>query len=328
MSQSEPQSRADHQKAAVLLDRIFSGEQTAAGLGGQRMLQLQRHVADCEACRARFDRLALSDRALLGDVAEPGGFERGFRDASVMGAIDELLAEEQDGQASGESGADVVAMPQGSGWQRLAMPLAAAAALALIVAGGIWASGDMDPLSGSSAEDQFQPRSVAQPDEQRSYQKPQIELFCARDAEGDVQFQGSSDAAFGLLVCPRDSRLTFGYKSADPQLGHVAVFGVDAAGNAYWYGPSPARSEPWAIEAQEKITPGGDTIELAVNHEPGTVRVYALFTPEPMQFSELDALLARKDKPALFETADFTRDDFDGAWASETFEVVAEEGGR
>jgi hypothetical protein len=328
MSETNHKSRADHDEAAVLLDRLFAGEQTAAGLGGERVLEIQRHAAECEACRRRFDRLALADRALLGldDTDEPGDFEREFRDASVVSAIDELLAEEQGADASVE-GADVVPMPQRSGWQRLAMPLSAAAALVLIIAGGIFASDGLDPLGSDAAHDgDFQPRSVAQPDDRRAYQKPQIELFCARESAGDVQFQGSSDAPFGLLGCPNHSRLKFAYASPDPELRHVAFFGVNPAGAIYWYGPSPTRSEPWAISPREKMGPVGDTIELEVNHEPGTVRVYALFTPEPMRYSQLASLLERKDKPSLFEMSSFSREDFDGAWATETFKVVAEEG--
>lgn len=332
MSQTNPQSQADHQEAAVVLDRIFTGEQTTAGPGGPRVLEVQRHIAECDACRRRFDQLAMADRALLGgaDHRASGGFERGFRDAAVMGAIDDLLAAEKGVEDGGQADADVVAFPGSSAWQRLATPLSAAAALVLVIGAGIWASGGLDPLGGTptgSNGDEFQPRTATPVERARAYQRPEIELFCARGAGADMQFQGSRDAPFGLLSCPNDATFQIGYRSSDPALRYAAFFGVDPNGAIYWYGPSPVREESWPVQPHEKITPVGDTIELDVNHQPGQVRVYALFTPEPMRYPALDRMLERADTGALFESGDFEGAGFDGAWATEVFEVV-EEGGR
>lgn len=341
MSQANPHNQADHEMAAALLDRLFTGEQTAAGLGGERVLEVQRHIASCDACRGRFDELAVADRALLGrdEDGRPGDFEREFRDASVMGAIDALLEEEQGlfeeqstEQSGADGGAEVVELPgRSSRWQRLAMPLAAAAALLLIAGAGVWISSDVDPLAGGDqpgvGSDQFQPRTASPPARSSDYRKPSIELFCARDVGDDVQFQGSADAPFGLLSCPKDSRIKFGYQSTDPKLRHAAFFGVDRAGTIYWYGPSPAREESWQIQSRPEITPVGETVELGVNHAVGDVRVYGLFSPEPIDFDEMDRMLSRADESGLFESGEFDERGFEGAWATETFEVV-EEGER
>jgi hypothetical protein len=330
MSQTNPKTRADHEMAAVVLDRLFAGEQTAAGLGGERALGVQRHIAECDACRRRFDELAVTDRVLLGDAdaSTPGDFEREFRDACVMGAIDEMLADENREEEHG--GATVFSMPERSIWQQVARPLAAAAVILVVVGASIWAPsndflGTDDPAGTSN--DSFQPRSAKRVEDARGYEKPRIELFCARQVDGDVQFQGSSDAPFGLLSCPNDAKFKFGYSSTDPDLRHAAFFGVDRTGELYWYGPSPTREQPWRIQPDEKIGPVGDTIELGVNHRPGQVRVYGLFTPEPLEFSELEAMLASADTASLFESGHFAQMNFEGAWATETFEVV-EEGRR
>ncbi|MGM0555736.1 MAG: hypothetical protein ACQEVA_05070 [Myxococcota bacterium] len=333
MSQTNPQTPAKHEMAAVVLDRLFTGDQTAAGLGGERVLDVQRHIAECDACRRRFDRLAESDRALLGraDDGVPGEFERDFRDASVLGAIDEMLAQEQpNGQQATDGGATVVSLTERSTWQRLAMPLVSAAIVLFVVGVSIWApNNDFIRIGGSdgASDEAFQPRSATRVGDTRAYEKPRIELFCARQVDGDVQFQGSSDAPFGLLSCPDDAKFKVGYSSTDSNLRHAAFFGVDRAGELYWYGPSPTRVQPWRIQPHEKISPVGDTIDLGVNHEPGPVRVYGLFTPEPVEFGELESMLRASDTAALFESGDFTQFDFEGAWATETFEVV-EEGAR
>ena len=167
--------------------------------------------------------------------------------------------------------------------------MVAAAIVLFVVGASIWAPSTMDIIGDEDPGGDFQPRTTTPVDVANSYDKPEIELFCALDVDQDVRFQGSADAPFGVLSCPKTAKFKVGYRSSDPALKYAAFFGVDQEGVVYWYGPSPVREESWPVQPREKITPVGDTIELDVNHRPGRVRVYALFTPEPMRHAALES---------------------------------------
>lgn len=105
--------------------------------------------------------------------------------------------------------------------------------------------------------------------------------FPAQDTPND-SLAGPSPA------CRIDDVVQFAYSNsasdAGPTFEYLFLFGVDERLEPLWYYPHPqeAQSVPIATgrDAVNVPLPGG--VRLGVNHRPGIVRVYGLFTKEPL----------------------------------------------
>jgi hypothetical protein len=92
------------------------------------------------------------------------------------------------------------------------------------------------------------------------------------------------------------AELAFAYRNTHGTK-HLMVLGVDEHGNIYWYHPSwtDPRSNPLAIPIQ----PGDDLKELpvAITHvlKGLQLRIYAIFTDEPLSVREVESMLKRGD---------------------------------
>lgn len=217
--------------------------------------------------RARFNELALADRALGGD------FEARSGEAMFLGALDAMLSEEAEEQAPQPISLD-------EHRARRSTPRWALAAVALIAVGATVVLFGNEP-----ADDEFQARaSVAST---RDYVAPQVEVFCVeRDANGEVTFRGAEESALATVRCPIGAEIKLAVRNADAELRFVALFASQGQ-DLRWYGPTPVAPEPIAIHHGDAPLPVGETIRLDVNHEPGTVRVVGVFTEKPMAWQQL-----------------------------------------
>jgi hypothetical protein len=91
--------------------------------------------------------------------------------------------------------------------------------------------------------------------------------------------------------CDLDGTLSFAYRVAPEHMGVLSLFGVDSEGNVNYYAPTPVDPDP--IE----VLPGGwrpvsMSIELPVNHQVGSVRLFALLSPRAPTVDEIDAMAA------------------------------------
>lgn len=129
------------------------------------------------------------------------------------------------------------------------------------------------------------------------------------------------DAACGLPPrsaadhgCELGDRLGFAYRWPAPAAdggtlarGYLSLFGVGHDGELLYYAPTPVdpavaverrstREAPW--DAWRSL---GFTVNLAVNHEPGTIRVYALLSARAPTVSTIEALAhaLAEQEPAL-----------------------------
>jgi hypothetical protein len=94
--------------------------------------------------------------------------------------------------------------------------------------------------------------------------------------------------------CLSSDFLTFSYRLRQSEAGHeskmeISIFGVDASGDPLYYLPTPDFGETLRIERDAWQALPFST-HLAVNHEAGRVRVFALAAARMLTIAEIDAL--------------------------------------
>lgn len=95
--------------------------------------------------------------------------------------------------------------------------------------------------------------------------------------------------------CARDEELTFAVRVSNSLgAGHVSLFGIAESGDSLYYAPTPAEPAAIAIDPRDAGTwrGVGFGVRLGVNHEPGAVRVFAIFTPRSVSVAQVDAWTA------------------------------------
>lgn len=275
----------------TFIDRLFVEGDDVATVDAMAAADALR--ADDDA-RAYYDEVARLDAALGGDL------ERRFGEALFLGRLDAMLAEER--QASG-------AVPVAANTNR---PIGALVAVAALVMFGL------APVlfETSQPRDELQARSAVAPPS--SFQTPEFEVFCVDRDEGSVVFAGPTEFEFGTVRCRRDQEIKLAARSPDPRLHYAAFFGIAADATLYWYGPSPAVSEPFEVKPASRIAPIGETIRLGTNHEPGPVRIVGMFTERPLDFEDIEVLVRRN--AMNLRDGDFEIPD--GVVVRKTFEVT------
>lgn len=216
--------------------------------------ELRDHLRGCSACRARYDRVALAERMLGGGPAALG--------RPSQASLDRIGAAVLDGAA-----------PPARGWQRLvqwfaptprwAAGLAVAAALVLIPFA----------LRAPTSDPGFQARGGA-PQERTAG----LRAFCLDD--GGVTPR-----------CTRQDQLRLTVSNAG-RFQRVFLVGLDDEWAPKWYAPRPPEIQ--SVAAPEGVdVPVGPAVRLGVNHDPGKVRVYALFSDVPVTMPEVEAAAER-----------------------------------
>lgn len=301
-------TQISHDTAGRALEALFVGRDADEVFDELSATAVYRHLRECDACRKRYDALALAERGLLCDASssdpEPiegdaGDFETAFGEASFGEALDVMLeAEQAEAPEDDEDLAEVVPVDSKPGFLRGGRArLAAAAAVVLAAAGLFWFS---PALFEGRADSEFAPRSATAPDEGDRAQ-PEVEVFCAERSAQEVDLTGADRSPMGLVGCPIDAEIQLAYRNPVDEFSYAAFFGVDQRGTIYWYGPTPAAREPVPAEVSSELEPVGESIRLEVNHRVGSVRVIGLFSDEPIDFEALERRVERFDTEALHE---------------------------
>ena len=110
-----------------------------------------------------------------------------------------------------------------------------------------------------------------------------IEVLCA--ANGSRSFAAVSDGA-----CSPHDVMAVTHRvdeTAAPDARYLTVFGVGHKGTVHYYAPTPDASPPVVVD-RGQWSANDVVVRLEVNHDPGTVRVYALLSPFPATVEEID----------------------------------------
>lgn len=232
---------------AAEVTRLFAGQ-----LPGERAELLQAHFGRCQGCAALRDELGTLTARLRHD---PGEFED-------EAAIDEVMTLVRMGKA--DRPVVVERRPSfWSSWQSwLVVPVTAAATVLLML------------TLQSPEHDGFQSRGAATEQLDRWVS---VQAFRS-SAGGYAPVEGTLAA---------DDALAFTYLNRAKQpLRYLAVVGVDARGEVFWYYPpgTAIRSAAEPVELPEQV-----------QHDlkPGALRIFGLFSVEPLAQPALEAELKR-----------------------------------
>lgn len=159
-------------------------------------------------------------------------------------------------------------------WMAGVLALAAAAALVVVINPSATTEVEDDGFAARGAGDE---RGLA------------IDVLCPQKAGAAARNGLVPAAEYG---CGLDGTLSFAYR-VDPsaQGGSLSLFGVDAAGDVLYYAPTPDSSA--GVDASPGTwTPLPIVVQLDVNHEPGSLVVYGLVSPQVPTVAQIDAMAA------------------------------------
>jgi hypothetical protein len=242
-----------------------------------KMAQLRGHLAGCPSCQQRFNRVMLASRLLDGGpraLDRPSELELSWVESAVLERT-RLVPDS--------------APATRSMFLRWATGLAAtAAALAIVIPLALRSGSAPSPLTG-----ELQARGAkARPD-------PGVGLraFCI-DAPTE---EGAKPRIVGLEPTPAGARpprcsvkalLKLAYTNRS-KLGYLFLVGLDRKHRIKWYEPHPPAKASIAAEPSAADKPLSRAIRLEVNHQPGPVRIFALFSHSPIQALEIEQAVAR-----------------------------------
>jgi len=264
---------------SLLLHRRSIGRAVAGELSPRAETALRAHLRSCARCRDHYDRLASAAEAI---AVVPGGRIGQER------ARQRLLAALEGGSAPAAP-ASVPAATRARRWWRATLLVApAAAALLLFV-----------------RSERTQKRAVERPVPEVTWRgggaspttpAPTLLVYASRKdpagGHGPVRIVAELPASGEGRVSLSDY-VQFSVRGlAAPAF--ITVVGFDAAGGLHVYAPRPGGA---AAPLPPSATPVavGPSIDLQRAHRPGPLRLYALFSPEPIDEARLRAAGARID---------------------------------
>jgi hypothetical protein len=232
--------------------------------------KLRAHLRGCEPCRNRYNRVVLAERMLH------GGPQRAFEPSPLE--LDRI--------------SDALFPAEQSAWQRTLqwfrptqrwMSVSMAAAVLLLIpflALNNRPAPPRGPEGSSGPVELFQSRGGL-PGEAR---QAGLRAFCLDgdkvvplDQKGPQPGRCERNAQLKLAVSNPGS-----YKS-------VFLVGMDDDHTPKWYAPKPPVDQSVPAPAGIQDTPVGGAVRLQVNHGPGRVRIFALFSDKPVRAPEVES---------------------------------------
>jgi hypothetical protein len=233
--------------------------------------KLRHHLHGCEPCRDRYNRVVHAERMLH------GGPEKAFEPSPLE--LDRICG--------------AVLPVEKSAWQRTlqwfrpthywaASALAAAAIFLLIpmLSNQPLNTHPPEPKGSSGPVELFQARGGV-PAEAR---QAGLRAFCL---EGDkvepLESKGSQPPR-----CERSSQLKLAVSNPGSYKS-VFLVGMDDDHAPKWYAPKPPGAESVPAPAGIQDQPVGGAVKIGINHGPGRVRIFALFSDKPVRAPEVES---------------------------------------
>lgn len=262
------------------IDRLLVDEELAP----RKMARLRDHVAGCDACRVRYNKIMLASRLFH------GGPEALTQPSS--GEVDRVRQ-----QLFAPRVRLVPDPPLRRRLLRFALGLAAAGAAAAVVL-PIVMNRDTQPID-SSGRGELQARGAA--DRSKLGSTVGLRALCILRAGGMRDLGGAnSDRRCGL-----GDKLTFVYTNnpaakKKTTLSYLAIVGVDERFGVDWYWPRNGPSGPAKNGVIDE--PSGKIVRLQ-GQRAGLLRVFALFSSAPITAQELAQAARRASVAGSIETA-------------------------
>lgn len=265
---------------ASLIDKLLVHD-----LSPTKMSELRGHLASCEACQHRYNRVVLASRLLDGgpDALElPSDRELGWVGQAVLERA-RLVPDSAPARRSVLRW--VVAAATAAVVVAIALPLA-------LRTSGPPSSQGPRPGPGVAHTEEFQARGApAQPS-----QKVGLRAFCihrqARDAQAPLVFEAASVQSATTPACQVSDVMRFAYTNRS-KMAHLFLVGIDEKYRIKWYEPHPPRMTSIPVRAEVVDEPLSRAVRLKVNHAQGKVRLFAIFSPEPLHAAQVKQAVAK-----------------------------------
>lgn len=269
-----------HERYIRLIDEMIVGD-----VGTSDWNELNAHLSGCTSCRGRYDRVSLAERMLHGGPAalnKPSSSTLKRLEGAIVGAVAAPTP-------AWQRAVHLIKVFAPS--QRWAVGVAAAAAVAVLIP-FLVRSPTPPPIGQSSGG--FQTRG-ATPTHERT---AGLRAFCIGD-EGVTP------------RCARTTQLRLTVSNSG-KFQRVFLVGFDDEFNPKWYAPRPPEQQ--SVSAPDGIDQQiGAAVKLGINHDPGKVRVYAIFSDAPISTQEVqaaaDRLREQGRKPSQIDALPLLRTD-------------------
>jgi hypothetical protein len=252
-----------------LVDKLF-----VDGLGRRRWRELRGHLAECERCRAYYDRVARVWQA-MGPGATPP-------------AVAESMAEDL---------IETLVPGRARRWSLRFAALGgvlAAAGIALVVGLRV---GEHHGMGMGSGTGEWQERGA------EAHRARGVRAFClgaspAGETPGETVVRGAVSTVTahggppGVLRCRLEDALQFAYTLGPGAGEHLVVVGEDAAGQLHWYSAPPDAGPAIALQPGALEEPLQASVRLGLRHPAGRLEVTALFAGRALSADEVRRVVA------------------------------------
>jgi len=263
-------------------------------LSGKDWESLRGHLKACGHCRGQYNFAMRAVRMLAGgpDAAftpAPAELER-----IGSAVLDLASAETKPKSLLGRLGA-WLSTPSGAG---LTIALGAAVAVVVILPSLSPTKPEFQSRGGKDI-DLFSSSGTNHPLPTR---QAGLRAFCVAGSSLSA-LDGATDAR-----CGKDAQLKLTVSNRG-KFARLFLVGVDGKRDLKWYAPHPPDSGSITAPTETGETPVGSAIRIGVNHEPGPVRIYALFSDLPVTAADVEAAVAKIPAGPLPESLPLARQD-------------------
>lgn len=237
----------------------------ADGLSVEREARLRAHLRSCASCRAEYDQVAAMLRVAADRV--PTRTESSRLRAAVLGGLDPQPGSPGTGQALAARRLTLLRLS----------PALAGALLALITYGLFQLRpGDTGPQERGGS-------SGASP-------LVDVQVFAVREGAGGF-LEPRIVAEDGALHL--DEYIQFRYRNHTTDLRYLYLLGLDERRVPLDYFPRPEADRSIPVGPAESMRAIPRSIRLSRRHQPGALRVFALFSMRPLERAEVHRAVAR-----------------------------------
>jgi hypothetical protein len=260
------------------------------------MQRLKSHMALCASCQQRYNKIVLAGRLLEGGpeaLTIPSEGELARVREEVLGRVrlvpDATLERRSLVRWVGALAAVGVVLA-------IALPLTLRHGAAPPARGsrGTRAEVGEKALGAQEHLPELQARGPALSDGERP-SRVGVRAFCVRQkAGGSSGIVGLSPAGEtrSAGTCGTGDVMKFAYTNGGP-CRHLFLFGVDEKMEIKWYEPHPPQTSSVAVRGKAVDEPLPRAVRLSVNHTPGDLRVFAVFSMRPITTAEVQQAVAR-----------------------------------
>ncbi len=247
-------SASDQDLFAPLVQQMVAGE-----LADGKRREVFTHVKGCASCQSLYNRLVLAERMLH------GGPKAAFTISAFE--VEQVATLVLDGATS--SAEKMVSLPQRIfAWFSPPRFAAAVGVVALMIAAPY--------LLRQPSQSEFQSRGGA------DVRASALRAFCL-NASGVASLGPSGSCGIG-------DRLKLSISNSG-KFSHLFLVGMQADHEPRWYAPVPPETASISVATTVGDTPVGGAVQLSVNHEPGTLRIFSIWSDSPVQSSEIETAM-------------------------------------